>query len=72
MRITFDTGVRASRNIDMFGNPDIVYDSPADGDSVLEVKYDEFLPDYIDQTLQMNQMLQTSYSKYMVCREIYM
>lgn len=72
VRITFDTGVRASNRIDMFGSPDIVYDHPQDEDSVLEVKYDEFLPDYIDQTLQMNQMLQTSFSKYMVCREIYM
>lgn len=72
VRITFDENVRGSNRIDLFGTSDLVYDYPEEGDSILEVKYDEVLPDYIAQTLEMNQMWKASFSKYKLCRELYM
>lgn len=71
VRITFDTGVRASDRVMEFGKKELVYDYPEDINSVLEVKYDEFLPQHIAQTLELNTMWQTSFSKYRICREVY-
>lgn len=71
-RITFDRNVRASDDIDLFGTKNIVYDYPDITDYVLEVKYDEFIPDFVLQVLEIDSMQQTSYSKYGNCREIYM
>lgn len=69
-RITFDTNVRASSNVEQFGNPDLIYDM-LEEDYILEVKYDEFIPDYIKQILETSTMLRESYSKYARCREVY-
>ena len=35
---------------------------------VLEVKYDEFIPDFLVQLLELGNMQQTAYSKYQLCR----
>lgn len=69
VRVTFDTHVRASDQIAQFGNQKLRYDPLPVEDCILEVKYDEFLPDYIAQTLEVNRMEQTSYSKYRLSRE---
>lgn len=69
-RITFDTNVRASNNVMHFGDPDLTCDHLAE-DYILEVKYDQFLPDHIRQILETNTMFRESYSKYARCREIY-
>ena len=71
VRITFDTNLRGSNHIQLYGKKDLQYDSIKGQDSVLEVKYDEFLPDYIAQTLEINRMWQTAFSKYRLCRELY-
>lgn len=71
-RITFDHSVRASNLIELFGNPLLIHDSLPGDDYVLEVKYDEFIPDFILQLLEIDSMEQTAYSKYQFCREIYM
>ena len=71
VRITFDSNVRGSDRISDFGKRDLTYDFPEGENSVLEVKYDEFLPDYIAQTLEVNYMWQSSFSKYGICRELY-
>lgn len=71
IRITFDENLRGSSCIDLFGNSNLIYDFPECENSVLEVKYDEFLPDFIAQTLEIDSMWQTSFSKYSVCRGIY-
>lgn len=72
VRITFDRAVRATDRVECFGNPETVYDFPPDENNVLEVKYNEFLPDFLAQTLEVNSMWQISYSKYRICREIFM
>ena len=71
VRITFDYNIRGSNQINLFGDGNLIYDFPKDYDSVLEVKYDEFLPDFIAAMLEMNSMQQISNSKYRICREIY-
>lgn len=71
VRITFDRNIRGSDRVDLFGDPTLCYDYPEDEGVILEVKYDELLPDFIAQTLENNAMWQTANSKYRICRELY-
>lgn len=72
VRITFDRNIRASSQVEHFGNPKLVYDNLwQENNAVLEVKYDEFMPGFISQVLETGNMRQTSYSKYRLSREIY-
>lgn len=68
-RITLDQNIRSSDQIGAFLEPEVSGRPvmPA-GQHILEVKYDEFLPDYIYQNLQLPRLRQTSYSKYYLCR----
>ena len=69
VRITFDRNIRSSRNITGFLNDKYTCDVIRDMDRILEIKYDEFLPGFIAQLLENGNMIQTSYSKYRLCRE---
>ena len=40
-------------------------------DYILEIKYDEFLPQFIPQLMETGCLRQVSYSKYRICRERY-
>ena len=71
VRITLDRHVRASRQTERFGTTDISYDALTGPDAVLEVKYDELLPAFLKQLLELNTLQQTSFSKYQLCRERY-
>ncbi len=70
VRITFDMNLSSSCQIDDFfkerGSKRPVM--PA-GYLLMEVKYDEFLPDEIYRALQINCLEQTAYSKYYLCRK---
>ena len=70
-RITFDRNIRACGRTEYFGRPDIVYDRLREQDSVLEIKYDEFIPDFLLQLLETGNLQQSSFSKYQLCRELY-
>lgn len=69
VRITFDRNVRASSRVENFGQKNISYDFLQEYDKVLEVKYDEFIPDFLVQLLEVGNMQQSAYSKYQLCRE---
>ncbi len=69
VRITFDRNVRASSQVEAFGQKNISYDFLREYDKVLEVKYDEFIPDFLLQLLEIGNMRQLAYSKYQLCRE---
>ena len=69
VRITFDRNVRASSRVEEFGQKNIRYDFLQEYDKVLEVKYDEFIPDFLRQLLEVGNMQQSAYSKYQLCRE---
>lgn len=71
VRITLDRTLRSSRQFEAFmQGQELQCDYVRDIDSVLEVKYDEFLPSFIAQLLENGNMVQTSYSKYRICREM--
>ena len=69
IRITFDKNIRTSNKVKRFFE-DNIYASPINdlNTHVLEVKYDEFIPQYILSTLELNTLRQTSYSKYYLSR----
>lgn len=69
VRITFDRNIRTSREIQGFLDNQCSYEMLREGNRVLEIKYDEFLPKFIAQLLENGNMIQTSYSKYKLCRE---
>lgn len=69
VRITFDRNVRASDRVEEFGQKNMSYDFLQEYDKVLEVKYDEFIPDFLLQLLELGNMQQSAYSKYQMCRE---
>lgn len=69
VRITFDRNIRASGRVEEFGRKNISYDFLQEYDKVLEVKYDEFIPDFLLQLLELGNMQQSAYSKYQLCRE---
>ena len=70
VRITFDTNVSSSSSINSFltGNYPKRPIMPT-GLQLMEVKYDEYLPDFIYRALQLENLQQTAYSKYYLCRK---
>lgn len=70
-RITFDRNIRACSRTDYFGQAAVSYDFLRENDSVMEVKYDEFIPGFVLQLLELGNLQQSAYSKYQLCREIY-
>ena len=70
-RVTFDRNIRASAMPERFGQEDLSYDYLREQDAVLEVKYDEFIPGFLLQLLELGNMQRMSYSKYQICRDIY-
>lgn len=70
VRITLDMNVSSSKAIDCFLEPEIPKRPIMPmGQQLLEVKYDEYLPDFIYRSLQLSNLRQTAYSKYYLCRK---
>lgn len=69
VRITFDRNIRASNQVELFGTNHISYYCLEEPDYILEVKYDEYLPSFIAQLLETGNMVQVSFSKYILSRE---
>ncbi len=70
VRITFDTNMASSDFTQSFldgGYP--LRPIMPNGLSLLEVKYDEFIPDFIYNLLSLDNLRQTAYSKYYLCRK---
>lgn len=70
VRITFDRNIMASRCRDEFLEERVSGMTPVlpAGLHVLEVKYDEFLPDVIAQQLETGKLRKTAFSKYYLGR----
>ena len=68
--ITLDKNISSSNQVESFLDKEI-YKRPImpAGWHVLEVKFDEFLPDYIKSTLQLDSLRQTAFSKFYLCRK---
>ena len=70
VRITLDMNISASTCIDCFLDERIPKRPVMPtGQHLLEVKFDEYLPDFIYHSLDLNTMSQTAYSKYYLCRK---
>lgn len=69
VRVTFDRNISSSQDFEHFFCPHIHRRPimPA-GMHLMEVKFDEFLPDVIYRALQLEQLRQTTFSKYYLCR----
>lgn len=69
VRITLDTNISSSDCFSDFFSPELQVRSvlPA-GQHLLEVKFDEYLPDTLYHALQMDYLQPTAFSKYAMCR----
>lgn len=69
VRVTFDQNIFSSTDIERFFDENI-RKRPilASGMQLLEVKYDEYIPDYIYHATQMTNMQQITFSKYYISR----
>lgn len=65
VRITFDRNISASDDVERFFERDI-HGTPVmeKGAHILEVKYDEFLPDHIRKIIDTGSLSRTAFSKY--------
>lgn len=69
VRVTIDRNISCSTQINRFLDNDfMVIPVLEKGQHLLEVKYDEFLPDYIKQVIQLDSLEQATFSKYYMGR----
>lgn len=70
VRVTFDRNISGTTSVMTFfdRNTKAVPVLPA-GQHILEIKYDEFLPDYIKNIIDIGNLRQTSFSKYYLSRK---
>lgn len=68
VRITIDRNLRTGLSNTDFLNPEFSPLNISDGLSVLEVKYDAFLPDIVKQAVQIPNGQSSTFSKYAACR----
>lgn len=70
VRVTFDNNITSSSQCKDFFN-ERIDGRPVlpRGYSLMEVKFDEFLPDFILRGLQIEELQQTTFSKYYICRK---
>ena len=67
VRVTLDYNIRTGMNCTDFLNPDCIT-VPAGESIILEVKWDEYLPDIIRDIVQLPSCRTEAFSKYAVCR----
>ena len=68
VRVTLDYDIRTGLGCTDFLNPDCPTISAGDSTIILEVKWDEFLPDIIRLAVQLEDRRVTAFSKYAQCR----
>lgn len=70
VRITLDTNICSCSDVTTFLDPEIPRRPVMEvGQQLLEVKYDEYLPDFIYRNLQLQSLRQSAFSKYYICRK---
>ncbi len=71
IRVTFDSNIRSTLFCQSFLEAEPVDISAVDdiGEMILEVKYDEYIPDIIFDLIQMPGCRQNAFSKYCECRK---
>lgn len=70
VRITFDSNITSSLQTDRFFEKDTLrYPVLARGQLLMEVKFDEYLPTFIRNHMEIGRLQQTSFSKYYLGRK---
>ena len=70
VRITLDEHIASSQAVDRFFEPDYpLRPVLPTGQGVLEVKWDQLLPSWVYQSLQLENLNWTAFSKYDLCRK---
>ena len=70
VRVTLDQNIRSSNAFSQFFSEIIpTRQILPQGQHLIEVKYDELLPDYIKDVLQIGTLQQSTFSKYYLCRK---
>lgn len=70
VRVTFDLNISSSSHIEGFLTGDVPKRPVMPvGQHLMEVKFDEYLPDFIYRSLNLGQLQQTTFSKYYLCRK---
>lgn len=70
VRITLDRNIRSSNDFAHFFDDNLpTRPIMPKGRHLLEVKYDNLLPDFIKEILQLGDLQQTTFSKYYLCRK---
>ena len=73
VRVTFDDGICSSADFGAFFHTDLhARKILPQGQTLMEVKFDEFLPAYIKEVLENGHMQQTTFSKYYLCRRYHL
>ncbi len=71
VRVTFDMKIAAcTSGFDMFRGDNVYCGVMPDNDIVLEIKYDDFMPDYVRQLLTGVSAIPESVSKYILCSDM--
>ena len=68
VRVTLDYNIRTGRGCTDFLNPDCTTIPVGNAPIILEVKWDEFLPEVIRSVVQLENRKTGAYSKYAACR----
>jgi hypothetical protein len=68
VRVTLDYNIRTGLQCTDFLNPDCVTVPTGGGETILEVKWDAFLPGIIRDAVQLPNRQTSSFSKYAACR----
>lgn len=70
VRVTFDTQISSSSHVtDFFSDTLPKRPIMPVGQHLLEVKFDEYLPDFIYRSLNLGKLQQTAFSKFYLCRK---
>lgn len=71
VRITFDKNISASLDIDNFITGDYIkYPLLSCNKHILEIKFDDILPSYINRAVHIKVLQQTTFSKYYLSRKV--
>ena len=71
VRVTFDQNIRVSKHLDRFFEDNALSVPVLEkNQELLEVKYDEFLPTWLFDALELNKLSRTAFSKYAVSRNV--
>lgn len=68
VRITFDRNITAGKDFRRFGKKKMILTN-TESEGILEVKYDQFLPTFIEQMLETGNLQEEAHSKYCLCRQ---